>query len=269
VTDYHSIDAVNCSGLKLFAESEAEYYYKYVAKTWEGEQSDAFRLGSFTHTKTLEPEKIETEWEKVDPPTGKGKDAKPLKSGKDYNTWHESMMKRKDHRWYTSDEDAEVTEWVKALRNHSMIQAILEHPERQVEKTLLGTWEHDAFGEHDFKGRCDLIIPSQKILVDVKTAVSELPGKFRRIAYSLDYHMQAALYKYLAESKYGEGFRFFFAVVSKSEKRSSLIELPEEMMQQGMRKLIDKSAKLIASKRQWSIGENIPGDWRSGVCICS
>ncbi len=268
MTDYDSINAINCSGLKLFEEAQAHYYYKHIAKTWEGEKSDAFRLGSFAHTMVLEPEKIDADWRKVDPPLGKGKDAKPLKSGKDYDAWLETMTKDSDQRWYTTDEESEVLEWVKALKNHPAIQVLLEHPDRKIEKTLVAEWGEAEFVATDFKGRCDLIIPYEGIIVDVKTSVSELPGKFRRIAYNYDYHMQAALYMKLAKAKYNKPFRFLFAVVSKSDKQASLIELPGYMIEQGENKLKKQASRLIQARLDWLEGQNIPGDWRKEVCVC-
>jgi hypothetical protein len=91
-SDYDSIKAINCSGLKAYHESKAQYYYRYVAKTWDGEQSDAFRLGSLLHTMVLEPEKLEADWACEDPPLGKSKDAGPVKSGKAYDAWASVTM---------------------------------------------------------------------------------------------------------------------------------------------------------------------------------
>jgi Ni/Co efflux regulator RcnB len=80
--------------------------------------------------------------------------------------------------------------------------------------------------------------------------------------------MQAATYTSLAECAYGEPFRFLFAVVSKGDKKASLIELPPTMMDQGHKRLKEQSERLIESLEQWDRGENIPGDWRTEVCVC-
>ena len=263
-SDYYAIKAINCSGIKEYNESKAQYYYRHIAKTWEGHQSDAFRLGSMLHTMVLEPEKFADEWTCENPPTGKTKDSGPVKSGKAYDAWASEMIKRPDQRWHTTAEHDEAVLWMQALRNHGKINAMLEHSGREVEKTLLATYGD----RHALKGRCDLIIPSERIILDVKTSVSELPGEFRRTAYQRDYHMQAATYTSLAECTYGESFRFLFAVVSKGDKKASLIELPEAMMDQGHKRLREQSERLIESLEQWARGENIPGDWRTEVCVC-
>jgi Ni/Co efflux regulator RcnB len=80
--------------------------------------------------------------------------------------------------------------------------------------------------------------------------------------------MQAATYTALAEYLYDEPFRFLFAVVSKGDKKASLIELPEAMMDQGHKRLKEQSERLIESLEQWARGENIPGDWRTDICVC-
>lgn len=262
---YESIKAINCSGLKAYHESKAQYYYRHVAKTWDGEQSDAFRLGSLLHTMVLEPEKLDADWACEDPPLGKSKDAGPVKSGKAYDAWASEMAKRSDQRWYTTAEHDDALSWVQALRRHRQVAALLDHQDRQVEKTLIASDDNAGV---KFKGRCDLIIPSERIILDVKTSTSELPGNFRKVAYQRDYHMQAMMYLKLAEVNYGEKFRFLFAVVSKGDRRSSLIELPSEMIGHGERRFFEQSSKLIESLSQWERGENIPGDWRSEVCVC-
>jgi Ni/Co efflux regulator RcnB len=40
------------------------------------------------------------------------------------------------------------------------------------------------------------------------------------------------------------------------------------MMDQGHKRLKEQSERLIESLEQWARGENIPGDWRTEVCVC-
>jgi hypothetical protein len=266
VSDYHAIKALSNSGLKLWKRSKAEYYLKYIQGVDFEDSKDVFRIGSLTHTLALEPERLELDWEAAEPPRNKTT-GEPLKSGKVYSEWLASYQPKPGKQWCTASEFADVAALVQGLNRHPVIASILSHPDRMVEYAIQKTlylYEDGSEFAVPMKGKLDLVIPSESIILDIKTAPSELPGDFLNDVFSKKYHWQDYIYKTLAAAEFGKDFRFLFAVISKSTGRASLLELPQWVQDIGAKQVdetIGKYCKWIESK------EN-PGDWRTEICKC-
>ena len=266
MSNYHEIQALSNSGLKLWKRSKAEYYLKYIQGVDFEDSKDAFRIGSLTHTLALEPERLELDWEVAEPPPNKTT-GEPLKAGKVYSEWLANYQAKPGKQWCTAAEFADVATLVQGLNRHPVIASLLSHPDRMVEHAIQKTFwikHDDTEFQVPMKGRLDLIIPSESIILDIKTAQSELPGDFVPDALFRKYHWQDYIYKTLAAAEFGKDFRFLFAVISKPTGRASLLELPRWAQDIGIKQVdeaIGKYCKWIESK------EN-PGDWRTEVCKC-
>ena len=264
-SDYFSIKAMSNSGLKLFKRSRAEYFLKYVKGEDFDEPSDALRFGSAVHCLALEPHKF-GDWVMAVPPLNKST-GKPLKSGQAFDEWKKNYEPPEGKQWITEDEFHEAARIVRGLWNHPMIFTLLDDPDRLVEHEILhnvkadsGLWNFSL----DLKCKMDLVIPSQRLIVDIKTAQSELPGDFRHEVLSRKYHWQSWIYRSLAKIEFGEDFRFLFAVVNKSSAKASLIELPEWMDKLAEEQVLDT----LQAYCDWVESKSDPGDWRTGVCVC-
>lgn len=116
--------------------------------------------------------------------------------------WREFDAKNAGKEILSASDFAAVQAWAEAISKHSEANALLQATTR---REVTGFWTH-----HDVpcKGRADLIHPDGWIL-DIKTTVSAGHEAFRRQAWNLRYHVQAAWYLdgfELAESKRCKGF---------------------------------------------------------------
>ena len=268
MSDYHQIKALSNSSLKLWKRSKAEYYLKHIQGVDFEDFKDAFRIGSLTHTLALEPERFELDWELAEPPPNKTT-GEPLKAGKVYSEWlatYQAMMKP-GKQWCTPAEFADATLLVQGLNRHPVIASLLKHPDGYAEYAIQKTFYLKADGSEfavPMKGKLDLIIPSESIILDIKTAPSELPGDFVPDALSKKYHWQDYIYKTLAAAEFGKDFRFLFAVISKSTRNASLLELPQWAQDLGMKQVDEEVGKYC----KWIESKENPGDWRTEVCRC-
>ena len=213
--DYRQIRAVNCSGLKLFADSPLHYWHRYLNPDRAPETpSKALRLGTLIHCRALEGlEEFNSRYVR------KGEYKRNTKEGK---AAHEAFLA-------SMPEGAEIIEqdeWDQALDvAHALLKStaasnLLEGAHGYSEEVI--QWVDEESGLL-CKAKMDRIqtINGKTYIVDLKTCSQFYGGAgpkgFSKSAANFKYHWQAAFYLdgLRASGDFGEVEDFVFVVVEK------------------------------------------------------
>lgn len=200
-TDYYKIKALSNSALTCLKQSPEVFRDRYILGMPQAE-SDAFRIGSALHCMVLEPHLFSERYTiapEVNKRTNQGK-----------ADW-EAFLESHGDKWLTQNElDSTLIPTAQAFGKHAGLTTLLGSAGRVIEEPIY----FELFGEK-FKAKPDCVIPSAKVIIDIKTTVSVKPRKFAWSAIDYGYHRQAAIYMHACEEKYQEPFRFLFACVEK------------------------------------------------------
>ena len=200
-TDYFSIKALSNSALACLKQSPEVFRDRYILGKPQA-QSDAFRIGSAVHCLVLEPHLFSERYAaapRVDRRTTQGK-----------ADWEIFQSAVGDRELLTEDEHAEIVATAQAFGKYAGLTTLLGSAGRIIEEPIY----FELFGE-PFKCKPDCVIPSAKVIIDIKTTASVKPRKFAWSAIDYGYHRQAAIYMHACEEKYQAEFRFLFACVEK------------------------------------------------------
>ena len=230
MSNYHAIKALSNSALSCLKQSPEVFRDRYILGKPQAE-SDAFRVGSAVHCMVLEPHLFSDRFAmapRVDKRTKQGK--------ADWEAFQTSVDGRE---LLTEDEHAEIVSTARAFGKHAGLTTLLGSAGRIIEEAI----RFDLFGER-FKAKPDCVIPSAKVIIDIKTTVSVKPRKFAWSAIGYGYHRQAAIYMHACELIYQEPFRFLFACVEKKYPfEVAVFELDGRSVSYGMdqvEKLVDE-----------------------------
>jgi len=210
--DYHAVKAVQ--GLPAFSSTFCKTFVKqspfHAAAIKPPKDSDALRNGSALHAWALEG-------------------VVPLRGP-------ESKIKRT--AWKEALEEAEKLGTIALTeRNYDLVEsmnnALMDNPTiANLLSAKGGVAEHSVFAPYEgicMKARPDLMITEQKMMVDVKTAMSSKPSDFERQAQSLGYLLQSAWYVICLRELGIIIDRFLFAVVQNSAPfATSVVEVGKE-----------------------------------------
>lgn len=210
--DYHATEEVQ--GLPAFSSTFCKTFAKqspfHAAAIKPPKDSDALRNGSALHAWALEG-------------------VKPLRGP-------ESRVKRT--AWKQALEAAEELGTIALTeRNYelvkSMNRALMHNPTIfDLLTTEGGLAEQSVFAPYEgicMKARPDLMIKEQKMIVDIKTAMSAKPADFERQAQSLGYILQAGWYVITLRELGIIIDRFLFAIVQNSAPfATSVVEVGKE-----------------------------------------
>ena len=234
--DYHADTShISASGLKLLAKSPAHYWAKYLDPERQPDAPKRNMIrGSMIHGMLFEPQLWERQY--VQLPEGLDRRTKEGKA-----LWQEIQA--------TGKEPISAQEWRDGL---GCITSILRHPRSMelfqlqgaAEQTL--TWV-DADTGVRCKARPDFMVPpgvSEKypdgVIVDLKSTQDARPEQFRRTAWNLAYHIQAAHYINGFEAVYGKIPAFYFcAGEPKNPYPVSYIRAGESFVMTGMGEVSD------------------------------
>jgi len=207
--DYKRIDAANASGLKIMLDRSPAHVHGMPPKA-----SDAMTLGTLVHTATLEPDKMAAEY--VVAPTstrstnaGKAElvrwlceqlDIEPPASeqkaeGKRLDEQLailEPMLEAKGLTKITQAQHDQALAVAEAVRGHPLAGPLLDGAETEV--TLLA---NDPRTGQLVKIRTDALKTSDDLIIDLKTADDASFDAFSRAAGRYQYHLQAALYRWV------------------------------------------------------------------------
>lgn len=201
--DYHASKALSKSGLDEIHKSPLHYWRRYLDPDRQSRKAtEAMIIGSAFHTLVLEPQKFEDEYTVmpvIDKRTNAGK--------ADYAAWLEQAG------------DKQVLDQADYNLLKKMASAIEQHK--------LASSYLDGFGKAELSIFFDMggvpmrcrpdYIRTDGVIVDIKTSTTASASGFRKKAYDMRYHVQAALYAEGYRRAYGEDPKGFVFVVAEKQ----------------------------------------------------
>jgi exodeoxyribonuclease VIII len=263
VSEYHSIDALSNSSLSVLKRSPTEFHARFISKTLKTEETDAMRLGSAVHMLALEPERFDEEyWISTGPinaSTGKpyGRDTKK------FADWLAEVEANDKRKLILQDEFAESIEIAKAFQSHPNIVSIMAaKTEKVFERGYEMAYLVDNQDPIRLKCKPDCVIPSEGLIIDLKTTSDPHPDAWKWSAEEYGYHRQAAIYLQAMEAYYGRQFRFLFGVVrSRAPYEVGVYELDDDSISRGWNQVESLIAEYAQRKRE----DNWRSDWQVGI----
>lgn len=225
--EYAAVDALNGSALVHLRRSPM--YFKFL---WENPQppTEAMILGTATHQLILEPNRVGdfAVWGTL--PEEKVRRGEVWENFKRLNQGAVIVTK--------SERDRMVGVSVAVAK--SVPAAKYTRAEGQTELSMF--WI-DSQTKMRMKGRIDKLMGKGHVIVDIKTTRDCRPWKFGTQAYTLGYHIKAAMYSsgYRALTGHAPSFKFI-AVESKAPYECAVYHASTDLMIQGQ---IDLQALLI------------------------
>lgn len=209
---YRPADGINCSTLKAMLRSPAHYI---AAKLERKEPTPAMILGTLAHLSCFEPELF-----------GEGKSHYVKPAGMNFTT-KEGRAWRDEHRdkpVITMDEEADLAGMQAAIATHPMSGPVVSQ----------GVAEVSAFAQDEtfnvrLKGKTDKLLRDNQgrvWCVDLKT--TEDAKDFARVAYNLNYDMQAAFYMRVLGAAGCEVHNVMFIVVERTAPFGVIVYHPDE-----------------------------------------
>lgn len=181
---YRGHPGVSASDLKNLGRSAA------YAKLRPSKPSDAKEWGTAVHTAILEPDLIAHRYG-IDPQhPAKGGYPKGWRNSDDYKERRATMLSKGFDALLTPDEWKSLHDIAERVRSHDIGKQLHDLP---------GHREASVFVKDDVTGlmrkcRPDWLIPSARMIVDVKTAADHRPGPFSQACRRYGYHLSAAYY---------------------------------------------------------------------------
>ena len=236
--EYHAIDALSASGLKLLAKSPAHYQN---SKIYERLDTAAFKRGRALHSLVLEPELQEVSTLDEDAlaaeyESEKGKPCTTLASTSIYKAAVAEFTQQHPNATLLRQGEYE------ALKQRA--ETVLNHPDvKELFKT--GMAEQSLIIEHDgikLKCRFDWICTKRHIIVDLKTTEDASPDGFAKQSDRYNYHWQAYWYSYLYRIAFGATPKFYFVCSENAVPH----EVAVLKVNNGLGSVIDLAAKETA-----------------------
>ena len=219
------------SALKLILKNPREYYRKYVLNEQDDMNIAALSIGSYAHTRILEPHLVEEEYAIWD----------GHRRGNEYKEFEEA---NKDKNILTMSQkrlvDQMIREFEKAhvvLGNHGNEKEVLISSFFQdgfAEETLCGT-----LNDFPIKTRFDYRKEFADFgsINDLKTTNIALGSatleEIEEVCKYWCYELSAALYVDLAEKYTGKPHDFYFCFLSKKDYQTRIFKASEAMLERG------------------------------------
>jgi exodeoxyribonuclease VIII len=267
VTDYHSIDALSNSSLSvLYGNGKGDpagFHARFIAKTLRHEETDAMRLGSAVHMLALEPERFASEYFVTEGPINPAT-KKPYGRGTiAYKDWLDSLAIEPNRKVIIEEDWCESLEIAKAFQSHPNIVSIMAS---KTEKVFERGYEMQYLveGQDPIRLKCkpDCVIPSEGLIIDLKTTSDPHPDAWKWSAEEYGYHRQAAIYLQAMEAYYGKQFRFLFGVVrSRAPYEVGVYELDDDSISRGWSQVESLIAEYAQRKRE----DNWRSEWQTGI----
>ena len=208
MTDYYTNPRLSNSKLSVLARDPVEFKARFVddPPTWEPPENDSLVFGNLVHCLVLEPHLLDDRYvvaPKVDRRTKEGKE-----------TWAKFLERSEGKQVIDAESYDDAIACAQALNNHAEFNAIMGQSDKVIENPI----EFEYCGV-EMKAKLDIVIPSMRLIVDVKTTRDASYEKFRWSALDYGYDRQAAIYTMAAATKYdgcsscASGWRFMFAAV--------------------------------------------------------
>jgi exodeoxyribonuclease VIII len=251
---YDDVSWVSNSMLGDLKKSPRMFQKRYVTREIGARESAAFDLGSLTHAIALEPSTVPLRFvikpEGIDRRTKAGKEA-----------WEAFVQSSGDRKVIDNDTFKTAFRCGAALNSHPEISTLLSLKNPIIEERIDFEW----FGVQ-CKCKPDLVLPSQGIIVDIKTTKDASPAGFRYSVEDYGYHRQAAFYLEACQRKYEKDFRFLFACVETAEPfEAAMHELDYLMISVGRKEIYQliNEYKFRKETNDWSPA------WSKGINLLS
>ena len=201
--DYHALDAVSPSRLKLLARSPLHYFDRYLAVDREPQKSTInMQLGTALHTAVLEPHLFDSTVmaapdDAPNRPTEKQLTEPTAKPGtKAHDEWKRACDRR-DY-WQAFDLQSAgklIFSQAEFDRVRAMAAAVRAHPAASFVLSMEGAREHSYTWREapiNCKTRPDFHTLDRKFVVDVKSTADASRDPFSKSISNFDYHVQTA-----------------------------------------------------------------------------
>lgn len=253
--EYHAVDALSASGLRLLARSP--WHYRNRSQTVP---TRAMLRGSLAHCAVLEPDAMATRYVVVPddapkrPTPAQWAATKSNESSQAAKAWWNDFNTSTGGRQIVEASDYAITKLqLDALRSNETIARLLGNCTTEVSVF----WVDKATGLY-CKARPDCVAPVDARtddLMDLKSAKDESPSGFGRIAAAMGYHLQAAHYaagwEAAARKKVGS---FLFAAVTSAPP---VLAVPYTLTDEIRAQAEDERAELM-TRYAWCLKE---GQW--------
>lgn len=235
---YHSNRShKSSSALKLILKDPRQYYKNYVLNEPQNFNSDALSVGSFAHTRILEPHLVEEEYAIF---TG------ARRSG---DAWKEFKEKAGDKTIITSSQKRLVDEMIRSYEKASVILGNADNEKEVMVSSFFneGVAEETLCGEingYKVKTRFDYRKEFDDFgsINDLKTTATALGSAtledVEEICAYWGYDVSAALYVDLVTQETGKPYDFYFIFISKKDHVTKIFKASEGMLQRGRDKYL-------------------------------
>ena len=182
--DYHALPGASASRLRKLWQSTPGHLKAEMDAPREN--TPALKLGTLAHAVILEPDKPLPKL--VTPPDEYAPGKKWTYAATACKEWR-AAQERAGNTVLTADEYDSLFGMVRSIAEHPLAASTLE-----CGRSELTCLVHDSANAVDVRCRLDFVPDGRDFLVDFKTAQSASEHDFERHAFSLGYHIQAALY---------------------------------------------------------------------------
>lgn len=248
--DYHDDrEYKSSSALKLILKDPRQYYKNYVLNEPQNFSSDALAVGSYAHTRILEPHLVEEEYSIFTGSRRSGDVWKEFKEKAEGKTIITASQKKLVDSMIDNYKEASVKLGKPGNETEVMISSFFEGGE--AEETLCG--ELDGY---KVKTRFDYRKEFEDFgsINDLKTTGSSMSTReeVEEICEYWGYDISAALYVDLVSQETGKPHDFYFIFISKKNYETKIFKASEEMLERG-RKSYKKAIKLLKEAEKTGI----------------
>ena len=245
-SDYHALDAVSPSRLKLLGRSPLHFYDRYLAPDREPQETTpAMQLGTALHTAVLEPDLWSST---VAVPKQKWDRRKPA----DKAAAEAFELEAAGKIVLSSDDAARALAMAAAVRAHPAARLILA---MDGAREASYTWSDEKLWLA-CKGRPDFHTLDRRFVVDVKSTADASRDPFSKSIANFDYHVQTAW------NLDALGAEIFLTIAVESARPYAVAVYPAspELIEAGRRRIrsaMETLADCIASGKWPGYGDQI------------
>lgn len=229
------------SALKLILKDPREYYRKYVLNEQDSMNKDSLNIGSYFHTRILEPHLLDKEYAIFTGKSRRGKEWEEFEASAEGKTIITSSQKYLVDNMVEKFEQASVKIGNADNEKEVLISSFFNGG--KAEETLCG--EIDGY---KVKVRFDYRKEFEDFgsINDLKTTAGSVANKaeVQEICEYWGYHLSAALYVDLVTQVTGKSHDFYFVFSSKKDGECRIFKASEAMLERG-RKEYKEAIRLL------------------------
>ena len=229
--EYHADrEYKSSSALKLILKDSRQYYKNYVLNEPQNFNSDALSIGSYTHTRVLEPELVDAEYAIFTGARRSGPEWKKFQEENEGKTILTLSQKSLVDNMVNSYEDTHVKLGKPGNEKEVSISSFFN--EGFAEETLCG-----EINGYKVKTRFDYRKEFEDFgsINDLKTTGSPMSTReeVEEICEYWGYDVSAALYVDLVSQETGKPHDFYFIFISKKNFETKIFKASEDMLERG------------------------------------